>query len=87
MIEKNLELFSKGLQTRSNWKFTDLNFIINKNFKNKNNNDFVFDEKIKLIDDFDHNHILLVNGLLKSYDMRFEEEEKVKIESLNSFER
>ncbi len=88
--KKNLELFlKKGLPNKrdENWKFTDLNFIINKNFKNiKNNNDFVFDEKIKLIDDFDHNHILLVNGLLKSYDMRFEEEEKVKIESLNSFE-
>ena len=48
--KKNLELFlEKGLPNKrdENWKFTDLNFIINKNFKNiTNNNDFVFDKKL-----------------------------------------
>ena len=72
-----------------NWKFSDLNFIISKNFKQITNyDDFKFDEKIELINDFDHNHIILVNGVFKSCDIRFEEKEKVKIESLkilNSF--
>ena len=42
--EKNLKLFLKaGLPNKQseNWKFTDLNSIINKNFKNiTNNQDF-----------------------------------------------
>ena len=70
-----------------NWKFSDLNFIISNNFKNIINNDnYKFDEKIESISDFDHNKIILINGSLKSYDLQFEESEKVKIESLKSFE-
>ena len=87
---KNFELFLKeGLPNKKNenWKFSDLNFIISKNFKNiTNNNDYKFDEKIELINDFDHNRITLINGLLKSYDLQFEESGKVKIESLKSLE-
>ena len=87
---KNFELFLKeGLPNKKNenWKFSDLNFIISKNFKNiTNNNDYKFDEKIELINDFDHNKIILINGLLKSYDLQFEESGKVKIESLKSLE-
>ena len=60
-----------------NWKFSDLNFIINKNFKKITNNDeFISDKKIKLINDFDHNHIILINGEFKSCDIKFEEKEK-----------
>ena len=90
--KKNFDLFLKtGLPNKKdeNWKFSDLNFIISKNFKQITNyDDFKFDEKIELINDFDHNHIILVNGVFKSCDIRFEEKEKVKIESLkllNSF--
>ena len=69
-----------------NWKFSDLNFIISKNFKQITNyNNFKFDKKIELINDFEHNHIL-VNGVFKSCDIRFEEKEKVKIETLKSLE-
>ena len=61
--KKNFELFLKsGLPNKKdeNWKFTDLNLIISKNFKKiSNNHDFKFDKKIELIDDFDHNHINL----------------------------
>ena len=86
--KKNLELFLKtGLPNKKDedWKFTDLNSILNKNFKKiLNNNEFEFNKKIKLINEFDHNHILLVNGIFKSCDIQFEEKEKVRIESLNS---
>ena len=88
--KEKLKLFlDAGLPNKKdeNWKFTDLNSIISKNFKKiVNNNDFKFDKQIKLIDDFEHNHIILVNGSFKSSDMKFEDKEKVKIESLNSFE-
>ena len=68
-----------------NWKFTDLNSIINKNFKKiLNNIEFQINKKIEIINDFDHNYIVLVNGIFKSCDIRFEDKEKVKIESLNS---
>ena len=85
--KKNFDLFLKtGLPNKKdeNWKFSDLNFIISKNFKKiENNNEFKFDKKIELIDDFDHNHIILVNGVFKSCDLQFEEKAKVKIESLD----
>ena len=62
--------------------FQILNFIIKKNFKKiENNNDFKFDKKIELIDDFDHNHIILVNGVFKSCNLKFEEKEKLKLKA------
>ena len=70
--KKNLELFLEtGLPNKKdeNWKFTDLKSIIDKNFKNiTNNQDFNFNKEIELIKDFDHNYILLVNGLFKLCD-------------------
>ena len=88
--KKNLELFfKKGLPNKKDesWKFTDFSLIINKNFKKiKNNHDFSFDEKIELIRDFDHNFIILVNGLLNSFDISFEDKSKVNIEKLNSLD-
>ena len=88
--KKNLELFLKtGLPNKKdeNWKFSDLNFIICKNFKQiTNNDDLKFDKKIKLIDDFEHNYILLVNGIFKSCDIKYEDKEKLKVESLKSLE-
>ena len=88
--EKNFELFLKsGFPNKKdeNWKFSDLNFIISKNFKNITNNDnYKFDEKIESINDFEHNKIILINGSLKSCDLQFEESGKVKIENLKSFE-
>ena len=88
--KKNLELFLKtGLPNKKdeNWKFSDLNFIISKNFKQiTNNDDLKFDKKIKLIDDFEHNYILLVNGIFKSCDIKYEDKEKLRVESLKSLE-
>ncbi|MDC2987055.1 Fe-S cluster assembly protein SufD [Candidatus Pelagibacter bacterium] len=88
--KKNLELFLKtGLPNKKdeNWKFSDLNFIIKKNFKQITNNDELkFDKKIKFIDDFEHNKIILVNGRFISCDIKYEEKGKLKIETLKLFE-
>ena len=88
--KKNFELFLEtGLPNKKdeNWKFSDLNFIISKNFQQISiSDDFKFDKKIGFINDFDHNHITLINGVYKSCDIRFEEKEKVKIESFKSFD-
>ena len=88
--KKNFELFLEtGLPNKKdeNWKFSDLNFIISKNFKQITiPEDLKFDKKIQFIGDFDHNHITLINGVYKSCDIRFEEKEKVKIESFKSFD-
>ncbi len=87
--KKSLKTFLEtGLPNKKeeDWKFTDLNFIINKNFqKITNNQDFIFDKKIDLINNFEHNYIVLVNGSLKSSNIRFEDKEKVNIDRLNSF--
>ena len=70
--KKNFEFFLKrGLPNKKNenWKFSDLNYIISKNFKNiTNNNEYKFDKKIETIHDFDHNKVILVNGSLKHCD-------------------
>ena len=88
--KKNFELFLEtGLPNKKdeNWKFSDLNFIISKNFKQFSiSDDFKFDKKIQFITDFDHNYITLIDGVYKSCDMRFEENEKVKIKSFKSFD-
>ena len=88
--KKNLKFFmDNGLPSKrdENWKFTDLSSIVSKNFKNINNNlDFKLNEKIDLINDFEHNNIILVNGHLHSSKMNFEDEGKVKREELNSSE-
>ena len=75
--EKNLQLFlDKGFPNKKdeNWKFSDLKSIVNKNFKSITNNyDFETEKKIDFIKNFDHNYIILVNGLLKTSEIKFEE--------------
>ena len=44
----------------------------------------MFDGKTELINEFDHNYIELVNGSLKSCNMKFEEKSKIKIEKSKS---
>ena len=88
--KQNFDLFlKKGLPNKKNenWKFSDLNLIISKNFEKITNNDnSKLDKKIELINDFDHNHIILINGVFESYDIKFEEKKKLKVESFNSIE-
>ncbi len=86
--KKNLNLFlESGLPNKKDedWKFTDLNAIIKKNFKTiVNNQEFTFHKRIEIIKDFEHNHIILINGSYKSSDFKFEEKEKVQIKSIKS---
>ena len=88
--KKNLDIFlMSGLPNKKdeNWKFTDLNSIINKNFVNiSNNQKFKLEKKIEFIKDFEHNYVVLVNGSLNSSDMKFEDKGKVKVENFNSIE-
>ena len=86
--KKNLNLFLEGglpNKKDEDWKFTDLKAIIKKNFKNiVNNQEFTFNKRIGTIKDFEHNHIVLVNGSYRSSDFKYEEKEKVQIKSIKS---
>ena len=80
---KNLELFkAAGFPNKKieDWKFSDLKNIISKNFnkldvkKVKSNIN-----KINLLQDFEHNFILLVNGTLQSSSFEHENKKKIKL--------
>ena len=73
--------FEKGLPNKRNedWKFSDINQIISKNFDNLN---FIVDQKKVFQEkdfqlDFEHNKITFVDG--KLYDFNFKHEDKDKI--------
>ena len=82
---KNLEYFNNiGLPSKKleDWKFTDLREIISNNFKKLDtyqNNEKLSD--FKLLEDFEHNYIILLNGSLNSFDFSFEDSNKIKIEN------
>ena len=80
---KNLELFNRtGFPTKKaeDWKFSDLKEILAKNFDKIDVNNVFPDEKnFRLIKDFDHNFILLINGRLVKSDFKFEDKSKIKI--------
>ena len=84
---ENLKLFNQqGFPTRNHedWKFSDINQIFSKNFKNlvsfKNE---IKPKSINFIKEFDHNHILMVNGKLENSEFKFEDKNKIKIKSYN----
>ena len=85
--KKNLDLFYQtGFPNKKDedWKFTDLNSILSNNFNNIVNSDFLPKEKnLKLINEFEHNFILLSNGRLISSDFSHEEKNKILIENFN----
>ena len=82
---KNLEFFNqKGLPTKKDedWKFSDLREIFSKNFKKIDvNNSKPEENKFRLIKEFDHNYILLINGRFIRSDFKFEDKNKIKITS------
>ena len=86
--KKDLNAFLKtGFPSKKNedWKFTDLNAILNKNFDEITNNfEFVLNKKFKILEDFDHNYILLTNGALSKSDFNYEDEEKIKIKDFKN---
>ena len=85
--KKNLDLFYQtGFPNKKDedWKFSDLNSILSKNFNNIVNDDFLTKEKnFKLIEEFEHNFILLCNGRLISSDFSHEEINKISLEDFN----
>ena len=85
--KKNLDLFYQtGFPNKKDedWKFSDLNSILSENFNNIVNDDFLTKEKkFKLIEEFEHNFILLYNGRLTSSDFSHEEKNKISLEDFN----
>ena len=62
------------------WKFSDTRAIFSKNFgKLSLDNSNSKETDIKLIKDFDHNYMFLVNGKLIKSDLKFEDKSKIKI--------
>ena len=84
---ENLKLFNQqGFPTRNqeDWKFSDINQIFSKNFKNLESFKSEMKPKsINFIKEFDHNHILMVNGKLENSEFKFEDKNKIKIKSYN----
>ena len=80
---KNLELFkSSGFPNKrlEDWKFTDFKNIVDTNFEELDVKKVSSDiNKIDLLNDFEHNYILLVNGILHSSNFDHEEKSKIKI--------
>ena len=85
--KKNLDLFyQSGFPNKKDedWKFSDLNSILSKNFLNIENHDFFPEEqKFKFIDEFEHNYISLLNGKLISQNFSYEEKNKILIDNYN----
>ena len=80
---ENLNLFnSTGFpgKKEEDWKFSDTRAIFSKNFgKLSLDNSNSKETDIKLIKDFDHNYMFLVNGKLVKSDFKFEDKSKIKI--------
>ena len=81
--EESLNLFIKeGFPSKKieEWKFTDLNNIIRENFEELSaKKTLIKNKKIDLINDFEHNFLFLINGILDDYNFKFEEAQKFKI--------
>ena len=84
--EKNLNEFIKnGFPNKriEDWKFSDLNQIISSNIKglkffNEETKTDKFDQSI-LFNNFDHNKIIFINGLISKLDFNYEEKDKIEI--------
>ena len=85
--KKNLELFNQiGFPNKKDedWKFTDLNLILSKNFSNIVNKEFPLEEKkLEFVSEFEHNYISLFNGKLVSKNFTYEEKNKILIKDYN----
>ena len=88
--KKNLDLFyESGFPSKQveDWKFTDLNLILNKNFNNISNEvNFESSEEFKAIDNFEHNFIFLTNGKIISTNFDHEEKSKILVKDFNQEE-
>jgi len=84
--EKNLNEFIKnGFPNKriEDWKFSDLNQIISSNIKelkffSEQTKSDEFDQSI-LVNNFDHNKIIFINGLISKFDFNYEKKDKIEI--------
>jgi len=91
--EKNLNEFIKnGFPNKriEDWKFSDLNQIISSNIKelkffNEETKTNKFDQSI-LLNNFDHNKIIFVNGLISKIDFNYEKKDKIDIINIQETE-
>ena len=85
--KKNLDLFfQNGFPNKKDedWKFTDLNSILGKNFNNIINKESISeDKKFKILEDFEHNFIFLVDGKLISNNFSYEDKGSISIKDYN----
>ena len=68
------------------WKFSDFNMIISKDFKGLNidlnkQKKFTFDNYIK---DFEHNKIVFLNGFYENHSFKYESEEEIIFDNLKN---
>ena len=88
--QKTLDLFYKsGFPTKQleDWKFTDLNLILNKNFDTISNDiNFESSNELKTIKNFEHNCIFLTNGKIISTSFDYEEKNQILIKDFNQKE-
>ena len=83
--KKNLQHFvEKGFPNKriEDWKFSDLNQIISSNISNLsffNDKEFKDSEQIYLIDKFEHNKIIFINGVISKIDIKHENGKKIII--------
>ena len=85
--KKSLDLFIQNgfpNKKKEDWKFTDLNNILGKNFNNIINKDFVAEnKKLKIIEEFEHNFIFLVDGKLISDSFDYEDKNNIIVKDYN----
>jgi len=89
--QKNLDLFyESGFPSKQveDWKFTDLNLILNKNFDNISNEvNFESSKEFKAIENLEHNFIFLTNGKIISTNFSYEEKSKIIIKDFDQKEK
>ena len=85
--KKNLDLFfQNGFPNKKSedWKFSDLNSILVKNFNSIVNKDLLSeDKKLKIIEEFDHNFIFLIDGKLISNNFDYEDKNSIFVKNYN----
>ena len=85
--KKNLDLFfQNGFPNKKSedWKFTDLNSILGKNFNNIVNKNLIpEDKRLKAIEEFEHNFIFIVDGKLISSCFDYEDKNNVIVNDYN----
>ncbi len=84
--KKQIDIFlTKGFPNKKieEWKYSDLDRIIKQNISNLNfelklTGDFNYNNS-EILNDFEHNKIIYVNGKIKNFDFPFEERENIEI--------